>query len=311
MVTSPLCPHVILKSPGDSHGITGTCAREGEPRRGEGAPRSKVDGEYDIWIYDIMGILSWDILSWDIYIYMIPHIFVYITYNIWLYGYITSKNNHSATKWAKWGCGAPCQCENGSQPTIWGMNIHVRDSMALSRWHVDNVTYFPELSGKTMVSTVNFPLKSLNQSTEDWFYWNWSFDDWAGSFGGCEVSGFGSTWCAACSAPKGFGMPWISEFESRSRAPSKSMLQNHANLQPSLAVNQTICSTWIKCRWKCCLLQKAQSSFSCCSARRDSKLWLATCQQDLKGTCLSSFRFWISHRWWKRFHRRKSSKVQH
>ena len=160
-----------------------------------------------------------------------------------------------------------------------------------------------------MVSTVNFP---WNQSTEDWFYWNWSFDDWAGSFGGCEVSGFGSTWCAACSAPKGFGMPWMSEFESRSRAPSKSMLQNHANLQPSLAVNQTICSTWIKCsRWKWCLLQKAQSSFSCCSARRDSKLWLATCQQDLKGTCLSSFRFWISHRWWKRFHRRKSSKVQH
>ena len=126
----------------------------------------------------------------------------------------------------------------------------------------------PELRGKTMVSTVNFPLKRLNQSTEDWFYWNWSFDDWAGSFGGCEVSGFGSTWCVACSAPKGFGMPWISEFESRSRAPSKSMLQNHANLQPSLAVNQTICSTWIKCRWKWCLLQKAQSSFSCCSARR-------------------------------------------
>ena len=59
MVTSPLCPHVILQSPGDSHGITGTCAREGEPRRGEGAPRSKVDGEYDIKdLYDIMGYIN-------------------------------------------------------------------------------------------------------------------------------------------------------------------------------------------------------------------------------------------------------------
>ena len=155
-----------------------------------------------------------------------------------------------------------------------------------------------------MVLIVHFP---FNQFIEDWFHWN-SFDEWAGSFGGCEVSGFGLTWCAACSAPKGCGMPWISEFEIR-KAPLKSMLQNHTNLQPSLAVNEAICSTWIKCSSKWCLLQKAQSSFSCCSARRDSKPWLATCQ-DLKGTSLSCLRFCTSH-WCKRFHRWKESKVQH